>query len=108
MPFPAQFAHIRQRDATTRLLAPVAEVPTCKTTAIYRYCVRDERPDLRCRHLPQGPTIPHTYSPYLSPISPYSSFGAWFIFIHTFLSGTFTPCLDWYHLVVLVQQTHYT
>src|ERR1019366_389233 len=86
MPIPAQFAHIRQRDATTRLLTGVADVPTRKTTAIYRYCERDERPDLGCRHLSERAAFPHTYSHY-------RHFGACFISIHTFLSGTFTPCL---------------
>src|ERR1019366_7647542 len=79
MPIPAQFAHIRQRDARTRLLTPVADVPTRKMTAVYRSCVRDERPDLGRRHLTERPAFPHSYR---------GPFSVCFIFrIHTFLSG---------------------
>ncbi len=47
VPIPAVFAHIRQRDTPAGLLTPVSDVPTRKMTAVYRFRVRDERPDLR-------------------------------------------------------------
>ena len=77
MPIPAVFAHIRQRDAPAGLLTPVADVPTRKTTAVYRFRVREESPDLAGRHLPQRAADPHSYDPP----------GCFIVRIHTFLSG---------------------
>jgi len=68
MPFPADFAIILERDAGRRLLTLVADVPTRKTTAIYRFRERDERPNLGRRHLPQRTAFPHSYrGPYAGP-----------------------------------------
>jgi hypothetical protein len=42
MPIPANFAHIRQRDTSARLLTPITDVSTRKMMAIYRFRVRDD------------------------------------------------------------------
>src|ERR1017187_5740974 len=82
MPIAAHFAHIRERDARTGLLTLVADVPTRKMTAVYRFCERDERPaDFGRCHLPQRPAFPHSYS------------GCFICRIHTFLSGRRPACL---------------
>src|ERR1019366_6500725 len=49
MPFPAHFAHIRQRDTSARPLTPITDVPTRKRQPIYTFGEQDERPaDLGC------------------------------------------------------------
>src|SRR5271169_5039397 len=71
MPIPAQFAVILERDTRTMLLTPVADVPTRKMTAIYRFGEWDERPaGPRRRHLLQWPSNPCPYIRYTHNSSP--------------------------------------
>src|SRR5664279_1192397 len=93
MPIPAHFAVILERDARTRLLTAIADVSTRKMTAIYRFCVRDERPaDLAGRHLAKWPAFPHSY------------FSCFICRIHTFLSGRHAAYLPSTLLVYVIHK----